>query len=314
MTDSSSVHISTVSIIVPVYNGAGLVSDCANALLSQACHNVSVDIIFVDNGSTDRTMDVLQSYTRDDRVRIVSETAVRNAYGARNAGARMAHGQALAFTDADCVPEPNWLAELLAGLGDPSVGVAVGDILPYATSSVVGRCYSEEGMSLRGYDVTKFCGMRAGNCIIRAECFRALGGFDATVPSGGDSRFLGDVIMDGRWTFAYCLDAIVRHRNYESLQQVFRRGLRYGNNVHTLKSDPLRCDQYVPLGRHIIYVMTRSIATIGRALVYPMVRGTGVYRGRPVGDMRLFLARPLVELLETFGVLVGRLVRSQRFR
>jgi len=98
---------------VPVYNGAQTVEKCVESLLAQDYPKDRLEIIFVDNQSKDRTLQVLQPYAASGKILLLSETNVLNAYGARNTGIRAAKGDILAFTDSDCEAEPDWIRELM---------------------------------------------------------------------------------------------------------------------------------------------------------------------------------------------------------
>src|SRR5688500_10136433 len=83
-----------VSVIIPAYNSADLLGAAIDSALRQ--RDVSVEIIVVDDGSTDGTDRVLESY--GDAVRVIRQTN-QGAYAARNAAAAVAHGDWLAFLD-----------------------------------------------------------------------------------------------------------------------------------------------------------------------------------------------------------------------
>jgi glycosyltransferase involved in cell wall biosynthesis len=101
-----------VSVVIPVRNGAGFVAEAIASALGQTGNEARVtQVVVVDNNSTDETRAVVENFmaTRGDgRVTLLSETRP-NAANARNAGARAATGDWLAFLDADDL----WLPEKL---------------------------------------------------------------------------------------------------------------------------------------------------------------------------------------------------------
>lgn len=110
-----------VSVIIPAYNSANLIRASIDSALKQ--RDVSVEIIVVDDGSTDGTDRVLESY--GDAVRVIHQTN-RGAYVARNAAAAVAQGDWLAFLDAD----DEWVEDKLAKqlrLAAPNVGLIYSD-------------------------------------------------------------------------------------------------------------------------------------------------------------------------------------------
>lgn len=96
-----------VSVVIPVYNGASHLSDAVDSVLGQTVD--TFELIVVDDGSTDRTRDVISHYARTD-VRIVAfKQANRGLSAARNSGLRLARADVVAFLDAD----DSWLPKKL---------------------------------------------------------------------------------------------------------------------------------------------------------------------------------------------------------
>jgi glycosyltransferase involved in cell wall biosynthesis len=91
-----------VSIVVPVYNGAGYLAESLDSLLRQTYPNV--EIVVFDDASTDRTPEILVSY--GSRIRVVRQKANRGIYGNANDGIAAARGELIAIYHADDVYEP----------------------------------------------------------------------------------------------------------------------------------------------------------------------------------------------------------------
>ena len=95
MTSNSPV----VSIIVPVYNSEPYLEECLLSIVNQTCR--SIEIILVNDGSTDRSFEIMESYSiRDDRIVLLSQSN-RGASAARNAGLKVAKGEYILFVDSD---------------------------------------------------------------------------------------------------------------------------------------------------------------------------------------------------------------------
>ena len=99
------------SVIIPAYNAAASIGACLEALAHQTLAAGDFEVIVVDDGSTDTTPRVAEQFG----VRVVRGTHGGPA-AARNLGASLATGQFLLFTDADCVPEPDWAEQMLRPL------------------------------------------------------------------------------------------------------------------------------------------------------------------------------------------------------
>jgi hypothetical protein len=175
-----------VSIIIPVLNAAPVIENCLRAVLNQTHERERCEVIVVDNGSTDRTRDVVQAYP----VRLLEETAWRSPYAARNAGIAQARGELLAFTDADCTPEPGWLRGAVEALEDEGADLLGGKVVfTFSPTASLGELTDALWhLDVRRQIETNRACMTA-NLVVRKEVFSAVGPFDARVRSGGDGRW-----------------------------------------------------------------------------------------------------------------------------
>ena len=90
-----------VSIVIPVYNGAGYLSECVESCLGQSYPNL--EIVVIDDGSTDDSRDVLQPYQKKIVYHYQENAGLA---GARNTGHRIAKGKYIAWLDADDIAHP----------------------------------------------------------------------------------------------------------------------------------------------------------------------------------------------------------------
>ncbi len=105
----------SASVIIPAYNAEKTLGACLAALQNQT---VKAEIIVVDDGSADNTPALAHSYG----VNVIALSQNQGRSIARNIGAEAADGEILLFTDADCEPTPNWVAEMLKPFKrDPAV-------------------------------------------------------------------------------------------------------------------------------------------------------------------------------------------------
>src|ERR1700722_5325042 len=114
-----------LSVIICSLNGAAGVDRCLHALAAQK--DVELQVIVVDDGSTDGTSDVAAEHG----VTVFRHEANRGLSGARNTGIRAATAPVVAFLDDDCEPEPEWARELLDAYADGVIGVG-GPAVPNA--------------------------------------------------------------------------------------------------------------------------------------------------------------------------------------
>lgn len=118
-----------LSVVICSLNGAAGVDRCLRALAAQK--DVEIQVIVVDDGSTDDTSDVAREH---HGVTVLRHETNRGLSAARNTGIKAATAPVVAFIDDDCEPEPEWARELLDAYEDGVVGVG-GPIVPSAPES-----------------------------------------------------------------------------------------------------------------------------------------------------------------------------------
>ncbi|MDX6286225.1 MAG: hypothetical protein QOG53_1710 [Frankiales bacterium] len=218
-----------VTVVVPVRNGAATIGPLLDALARQ--ERVTFDVIVVDNGSTDGTADVVRRHPMT--VRVVEE-ARPGSYAARNAGLAVARAPVLAFTDADCTPEPTWLAEGLATLGSSGAGLVGGGIRPIPSAEPTRWERYDRAVYLRQQDLVEHqqWGVTA-NLFVRGSVIDAVGPFDASLPSSGDREFC---LRAGRAGFriVYAPDAVVGHQPRTSMREIWAVNRRVGAGMGLL--------------------------------------------------------------------------------
>jgi len=212
-----------VSVIVPVYNAEKTVSLLLDSLTHLKYPQSQLELIFVDNGSTDETRAIIARYP----ALLLEETAVRSSYAARNRGLARARGDVIAFTDADCVVSPDWVMEGVKALTENKADL-VGGKVEFSISP--GRRASEifDASSHMGSRelVSSGNGAPTANLFVCASVVQNIGPFPNTVRSGGDMIWTRTAISKGH-VLAYAENAVVQHpaRYFrELLKKAFRVG------------------------------------------------------------------------------------------
>jgi glycosyltransferase involved in cell wall biosynthesis len=166
-----------VSVIVPFFNRRQYLPACIEALLAQDDVGGAVEIIMVDNRSTDGSASVIERYPQLTLLREESP----GAYAARNAGIRIARAPLVAFTDADCVTDRDWLRSICEGMRDPAVAVLIGDCRYPAEASQALTLLAAYENAKAEYVVTRcapaYHFAYANNMAVRASVFEQLGPF-----------------------------------------------------------------------------------------------------------------------------------------
>jgi GT2 family glycosyltransferase len=124
-----------VSVIVVCWNAAEVLGRCLDQLLAQDYSNY--EVIVVDDGSQDDTLEVAQAASSGGEVTIVRGPVNRGCPHARNLGLREAKGEIIAFIDADGFAAPGWLRELVAAFGVDTTLGAVASTVFFAANPLV---------------------------------------------------------------------------------------------------------------------------------------------------------------------------------
>lgn len=222
-----------VSVIVPVHDGGAFVRRLALSLLAQTYVVRSdggaaappAEFLFVDNGSRDDGMAGLSGLP-------VTRLAEPRPGGpaARNAGARAARGEILAFVDQDCVADRRWLERLVARFDDPAVEAAAGETLTAPGDGAVPRYLARIRQNSAEESLRRplFPFAPLNNLAVRRERFERLGGLDETLPVSDDADFSLRLIREAGVTIHYEPRAIVLHEPRRTTGALFRQYRRYG--------------------------------------------------------------------------------------
>ena len=214
-----------VSIIIPAYNAERTISEAVKACLEQDYPNGALEVIVVDDGST------------DDTARIVREFSVRYFYQenagpakARNTGWRAAGGELICFTDADCVPHRDWAAKLAAAYDEERRIGAVGGSYDIANpGSLLAECVHREIVFRHAGMPRKVRALGAYNLSVRSAVLEEIGGFSEAYrfASGEDNDLCYEIIKRG-YGLIFERKALVAHHHPEQLGRYLMEQARHG--------------------------------------------------------------------------------------
>lgn len=214
-----------VSVIVPAYNAHATLPLCLAALSQQDYPPHRTEIIVIDDGSQDDTAAIAQAAD----VRVISQPNAGPA-AARNAGAAVAQGELLLFTDADCAPVPGWISALVAPFADGRIAGAKGAYLTRQTGCVPRFTqleYEDRYDRMAGAETIDF--IDTYSAAYRRDVFQANGGFDAIFPTASveDQEFSFRLAEKG-YRLVFAPQAQVYHRHNPTLQAYIRRKFYIG--------------------------------------------------------------------------------------
>jgi glycosyltransferase involved in cell wall biosynthesis len=296
--------IPTVSCVIPVLDDAARLRRCLASIARSEYPAQHVEVIVVDNGSRDGSDRV----AHEAGARLLTCPGLRVAE-LRNRGAAAAHGEVLAFIDADHEIDPGWMAYAVEDLGRPAVG-AVG--APYLTPTVgtwVQRTFDAMRHRRSGCFETEW--LASGNLAVWRRDFERLHGFDTGLETCEDYDLCQRLRADGLRLLSDDRLKSVHYGDPPTLRALFRTQLWQGrDNLRaglrgplTLRGLPSLLIPVIELGLLGVGVGGLLTAPGGLALAASALVGIGAFAA-----LRAYLmtahrpgARPL-DVLQAFAV------------
>lgn len=219
-----------ISVIIPAYNAEHTINPCLASLLAQEGLEGKIEIIVVDDASRDGTAALVERLARKPAapgatLRLLRQTPNQGPAAARNYGAAQAAGDVLLYTDADCEPERDWVAQMTAPLRAEHVAAVKG---AYRTkqSALVARFAQAEFESryrlLARHEYVDVVFTYAA--AIRASVFREVGGFDTgfPVPDNEDTDLSWKIASRGH-KIVFNSQALVYHQHPHTVTSYLRK-------------------------------------------------------------------------------------------
>jgi glycosyltransferase involved in cell wall biosynthesis len=216
-----------VSVVVPVRDGERTLATQLRALAEQDYAD-PWEVLVADNGSADRSAQIARRHLRAlPDGRLVDAARRAGAAHARNAGARAARGDFLAFCDADDRVGPGWLSGMAHSASEGEV--VAGRLVPGAFNDAHTRAAHGSGGWGAGPPVAlRFLPFASGsNCGIWSSAFARLDGFDETLAVGEDIDLSWRAQLAGM-RLVFGATAVVERRYASGARAIARQHYRYG--------------------------------------------------------------------------------------
>jgi glycosyltransferase involved in cell wall biosynthesis len=259
-----------VSVVVPAYNAASTIADMLNALQRQSDPPSNLEIIVVDNGSTDQTADIVRAA---EGVTLLHEDK-RGPSAARNRGLRRASGEIVVHLDADTLPTRTWLRNIVAPFADPQVVLAAGRTLIFRPATAVERYIAAAGLyeTDRAISRLPFPFVPSLNMAVRRSAALAVGGWAEELTTAEDVDFSHRLLKAYQSDIAYASNAILFHRVRSTPQELVALAQTYGQGVARMYrrySDEVQWDAVKTAkvrGRLAQRVILTAVLRAGRAV------------------------------------------------
>ena len=226
MVSAPVVGATRVSIIIPAFNEARMIGKCLDSLTRLDFPRDQFEVILVDNGSKDSTIQIAKSFADRVHLTILEKHGVKIS-ALRNLGANSARGDILAFLDADCLPPAAWLTDILALAADGAGVVGAHYVLP-EDSTWVGRTWHVYQEAPKAGDVSH---VPAGDLVMRREDFLRVSGFDESIQTNEDYELCDRVRKAGMPVRAFPKIGVVHLGTAQSLKVFYRKQRWHGTHV-----------------------------------------------------------------------------------
>ena len=210
-----------ISVVIPSFNSEKTIGNTIEALLKQNFPKKNFEIIVVDDGSSDRTVEAAKEYP----VKVFPLPHKGPAY-ARNFGAKKAKGSIILFTDSDCVPDKNWIKNMVKPFEDENVVGVSGTYKTLNQESFIARFGGYE-IGQRHEKMAKqktidFIGTFSAG--YRKNIFLKFGGFDTRFKtSSGEDPELSYRIAKAGFRLVFQSSAFVYHPHPSTLYKYLRQ-------------------------------------------------------------------------------------------
>lgn len=265
-----------ISIVVAAYNAEQTIEECLTSLIEQPVREI--EIIVIDDGSTDATADIVSNFTSTEiPIRLYSQTNAGPS-AARNHGVSKARADLIAFMDADDLSLP-WRFTHMLKLAEhyPKVAAYLGFVViasaPIPDEPEFSLEHVEE-LSLLDFAASDNLGGTSAS-LVRADAFRAVGGFDPQLWNGEDYEL---------WTRLVAKYPIIRYKTPV---------LRFRSEVGSLSTNYDRCKPQVDalhgkiFGQTGVFSEHRQYGPILKAHQYDHLSWMAFREGKRVTALRL---------------------------
>jgi len=293
MENSAEMNHPLVSVIVPVYNRGEAIGKCIKSLLAQEYPKKKLEIIIVDNNSTDNTSETIKKYP----VKYLFEKE-QGPSSARNKGIEHAKGEIIAFTDSDCIADKQWLRYLVEGFENKNTGGVGGRIIAHKPKTLAERYLEENNVlmqqtSIRGTIAT-------ANAAYRQDVLEKIGNFDTNLKSGEDADVAIRVQLEG-YALNFAPKAIIQHKHRATLGALVKQQYWHAEGYAGWSK---KYPNEFPISEAVI---SEAVWILYKLVCSPWVIARAVFKGE-TGEKRAMLH--LIKIIALSAYLSGLSIHS----
>ncbi len=216
-----------VSVIIPHRNDSYRLAQCIEALTNQTYPRKMYEIIVVDNCSDNIHKQKLTNINNDYKIILLNQPKL-GSYAARNLGFEHSKGDFIAFTDSDCVPEPDWIENGLNAFSESDNCGFIGgrvNIFFNEENNPSSLELFDNLFSLNQENYINYNFAATANLFTSEKVINNVGSFNENLYSSGDKEWCLRV-KENLYNIAYCDNAIVHHPARQSFDNLIKKHIR----------------------------------------------------------------------------------------
>jgi glycosyltransferase involved in cell wall biosynthesis/peptidoglycan/xylan/chitin deacetylase (PgdA/CDA1 family) len=287
-----------ISVVIATFNRAGELARCLGALADQDVPAETYEVVVVDDGSTDGTLEVLRSNTALKQLRFETQSN-RGQAAALNRGMDLATGEFCLFVDDDVVAHRSLVGEHLRAQRKHDSVIAFGKLTLHLVGGGGGLVRHFAAWWRDHYDrldrgvlVPDFRSCYSGNLSVPLGVARQVGGYDARLARSFDVEFAYRLVEAGL-RIVYVPGAVAEHRQTKGFRAIVRDFDRAGAAAVELHRRHPEFIRYPPLGDFgqgtFPTMLLRRVLLALRAPVWPLAAADRVLAGKPSARLYFFL-------------------------
>ncbi len=213
-----------ISIVIPAFNEGHYIGYCLESISNLNTLGLKKEIIVVDNGSTDNTIEICKSYGARALIKKGGTIA-----SLRNFGAKSSNGDFIGFLDADCIVPPDWLEKAFKYMRENNKAILGFRMLVPQDSNWVAKSW--DLLFSRRYITGEAEWIPSGNMIMSRETFMSIGGFKESLETNEDIDFCFRLRSNGYKVMSSSETVLIHLRPPQSLRELFNKELWHGKEV-----------------------------------------------------------------------------------
>jgi GT2 family glycosyltransferase len=270
-------HYPRVSVVVCAYNAERTMEPCLASL--ETLDYPDYEVVVVNDGSTDRTLEIAERFAF---CRIISQPNM-GLSAARNVGAEAATGEIVAYTDSDCVADPDWLTYLVARMETGNLAACGGPNFPPPEDSLVPAAVAVSPGGPTHVLISDEVAEHIAGCnmAFRRDALLALGGFDPIYRAAGDDVDICWRFQDAGHAIGFSPAAVVWHFRRNTVRAYINQQRGYGKaEALVYAKHPFRFNLFGQakwLGR-IYGDLSAALLLSRKPLIYSGAFGRGLFQ------------------------------------